>query len=379
MGERPARTRVLMTADCVGGVFTYAMTLASSLARRRIGVDLAVMGDLMRPEQRAAAICIPGLALHERPFALEWMDDPWDDVARAADWLVQLEREVRPDVVHLNGFCHGDAGFRATKVVVGHACVISWWEAVLGEQAPARYDTYRRAVRRGLGGANAVIAPSRAMLRSLEKHYVGPWLDDVPRRVVHNGAAPVPPRLLAKEPFVLSAGRVWDRAKNLEALASVAPRLAWPVKVAGSDMHPDGVRRPLQHVEQLGWLDAPRLGAIMDRAAIFALPARYEPFGLCPLEAAQRGCALVVGDIESLHEVWGDAALFVAPEDDEAIARTISDLSHDAEARAELAARAQARAASFTAERLVAETLAVYELAARGPSSSAEVDSSPYA
>jgi hypothetical protein len=28
----------------------------------------------------------------------------------------------------------------------------------------------------------------------------------------------------------------------------------------------------------------------------------------------------VLGDIPSLHEVWGDAALYVDPEDDEALA-----------------------------------------------------------
>ena len=44
-------------------------------------------------------------------------------------------------------------------------------------------------------------------------------------------------------------------------------------------------------------------------AAIFARPARYEPFGLAILEAAQAGCALVLGDIPSLRELWADAAL----------------------------------------------------------------------
>ena len=54
-------------------------------------------------------------------------------------------------------------------------------------------------------------------------------------------------------------------------------------------------------------------------AAIYALPARYEPFRLEVLEAAAPGCALVLGDIASLRELWDGAALFVAPDDDRAL------------------------------------------------------------
>ena len=50
-------------------------------------------------------------------------------------------------------------------------------------------------------------------------------------------------------------------------------------------------------------------------ASIFALPARYEPFGLSILEAALSGCALVLGDLPSLRELWTGAAMFVPPDD----------------------------------------------------------------
>lgn len=347
--------RVLMTADAVGGVFTYALTLGNELSRRGVRVDLALMGGGVRDGQREAAARIPGLTLHEGAFALEWMEDPWSDVGRAGDWLGALEQRLRPDVVHLNGYCHA-ACFRAPTVVVGHSCVLSWWEAVLGEPAPARYDRYRREVAAGLAAASAVVAPSSAMQRELARHY-GPIPSGA---VVHNGAPRPAPIDAGKEPFVLSAGRVWDRAKNVEALARVAPRLAWPVKVAGSDVHPDGTRRALSGVESCGWLDGDALAALMARASIFALPARYEPFGLCPLEAALRGAALVLGDIESLREVWGDAAVFVPPDDDDALAGALSRLIDDRAARLRLAARGRERARGFTADRMARQTLEVY-------------------
>jgi glycosyltransferase involved in cell wall biosynthesis len=351
----PVRS-VLMTADTVGGVFTYALTLAEALGREGVRVTLATMGDALRPAQRAAVAALPDVDLRESTYALEWMDDPWEDVRRAGAWLLDLEREVRPDVVHLNGYAHAAEGFSAPVVVAAHSCVLSWWEAVLGGDAPARYNRYRSAVRRGLLAADAVVAPSAAMLAALAKHH-GPLPDGV---VVPNGSPAPAESATVKVPAVLCAGRLWDRAKNLEALARVAPRLPWPVVAAGSDLHPDGTRRPLPGVRALGWLDGAALGAEMDRASVFALPARYEPFGLSALEAALRGCALVLGDIASLREVWGDAALFVAPDDDDALARAIERLARDPGLLAEMADRARARAARYTPERMARAQLAVY-------------------
>ena len=81
-----ART-ILMTADAVGGVLTYALSLASELAKTGTKTHLALMGPKLRPEQEAVARAVPGLVLHESTHALEWMDEPWADVARATDWL----------------------------------------------------------------------------------------------------------------------------------------------------------------------------------------------------------------------------------------------------------------------------------------------------
>lgn len=352
---------ILMTADAVGGVLTYSLTLASELAKSGTKVHLAMMGPKPRPEQEAAIRAVPNVVLHESSYALEWMDEPWADVARAAEWLRDLEREVRPDIIHLNGYCHGTAGFTAPVLIVAHSCVLSWWQAVENQPAPDRYATYKETVKRGLAAADAVIAVSQAMRTSLERHY-GP----LPRTaVVPNGLAAPQQRTIEKEQFILAAGRVWDRAKNVETLARVAGRLPWPVKVAGWD---SGTQ---EGVESLGWLPPAELGAVMDRAAIFALPAKYEPFGLSVLEAALRGCALVLGDIPSLREVWGDSALYVRPDDEAGLIETISKLTTDAERRTELAKAANLRAQLYTPERNARAMRDLYEAiihARRAPS-----------
>src|SRR5690606_1516676 len=86
----------------------------------------------------------------------------------------------------------------------------------------------------------------------------------------------------------------------------------------------------------------------MERASIFALPARYEPFGLAALEAAQCGCALVLGDIVTQREVWDDGALFVAPDDAGELAATLRRLIDDPALRSTMAARAFARAQRYS-------------------------------
>jgi glycosyltransferase involved in cell wall biosynthesis len=342
--------RALMTADAVGGVLTYATTLATELASRGVQVHLALLGPPPRPEQRVTLRAIPGLVLHELDCALEWMDDPWADVARSSEWLLDLEQRVKPDVVHVNGYAHAAAGFRAPVVLVAHSCVVSWWRAALGEEAPARYDTYRREVKRGLLRADAVIAPSRAMLHCLARDYA------FERGLVVSNGARVPMRMRPKEPFVLSCGRIWDRAKNVATVARVGKRLAWPVKLAGSGAE----QEEFENVEHLGWLDHDALGEVMERASICALPGLYEPFGLCALEAALRSCALVLGDIESQREIWDDAALFVDPRDDDRVAYVLSTLVEDQALRAEMSERAWRRALAYSPARMADGTLAVY-------------------
>lgn len=365
MAERVPRS-VLVTADGVGGVFPYAVLLAAGLAARGVRVTLATMGAPLRPSQHAevervasAAARRPGggsIDLRESTFALEWEDDPWSDVEAAGAWLLDLERQIRPDIVHLDGYAHAPLPWRAPRIVVAHSCVASWWRAVHGAPEPDRYRRYRDAVARGIAAADAVVAPTRAMMAAVRE------LHGEPRRavVIPNAARPVARARDVAAPFVLAAGRVWDEAKDLALLDRVAPRLGWPVVVAGSDAHPEGGSRRLAHARALGWVAPDELAGWMSRAAVFVHPARYEPFGLAPLEAALHGCPLVLGDIPSLREVWGDAAVYAPPGDADAVVAAVEDLRTDPARRELLGERARARALAFSPERQADAYLALY-------------------
>ncbi|HEY9422664.1 MAG TPA: glycosyltransferase family 4 protein, partial [Thermoanaerobaculia bacterium] len=162
----PLPRKVLMTADTIGGVWTYALELARGLAERGVEVTLASMGGPLNELHHNMANRIPRLRVFESTFKLEWMEDPWRDVEKAGEWLLRLADRVRPDLIHLNGYAHGALPWNAPKVMVGHSCVLSWWQAVKGEPAPEAWDRYACEVGAGLAAADLVIAPSEAMLAS---------------------------------------------------------------------------------------------------------------------------------------------------------------------------------------------------------------------
>ncbi|MDB6033936.1 MAG: glycosyltransferase [Verrucomicrobiales bacterium] len=347
-----------MTADTVGGVWTYSLELARALALHGVEVILATMGAPLSEEQRAESQSVPNLQVLPSTYKLEWMEDPWPEVTMAGDWLLSLEDRFRPDIIHLNGYSHGDLPWSTPVVMVAHSCVLSWWRAVKKEEAPVSWQVYREKVSAGLHAADLVAAPSRAMLSELEAIY-----GRLPNpRVIHNG------RLLArstgapKEAFILTAGRLWDEAKNVSLLAEIAPQLPWPVFFAGEDKHPDRRGRALHpHVNLLGRLSLSEMEALFCKASIYALPARYEPFGLSALEAALAGCALVLGDIPSLREIWGNSAVFVPPEDPRVWEHALKRLIGDRELVSELTINACRKAVEYSSEKMGSEYWEAYK------------------
>ncbi len=359
--------KILMTADTVGGVWSYAVQLTQLLAKNGAQVLVATMGPRPKEQQRLQIAAICGATLCESDFRLEWMADPWDDVRKAGDWLLDLETTFEPDVVHLNGYAHGTLPWKAPTLMVAHSCVLSWWQAVKGEEAPAEpWATYRERVTDGFHAAECVVAPTKFMLGCVRDLY-GRTRE---AHVIPNGSDPeLFSHAQRKEPFVVSAGRLWDAAKNIAALDRIADEVRWPICMAGSATAPDGESKiePSKICLFLGQLDQRAFAEFLGRAAIFCLPARYEPFGLCALEAAFSGCALVLGDIPSLREIWDGAAVFVKPEDDDELIAALNRLIDDPHRRTLLARRAHERAQSFTAARTAEEYLALYRKLVRSP------------
>jgi glycosyltransferase involved in cell wall biosynthesis len=358
--RRPDRTRVFMTADAVGGVWQYALDLARGLADEGVATTLAVLGPTTSAEQAREARAIPGLTLIDTGLPLDWTADAPEAVLHSGAAVAALAAEAGADIVHLNSpALAAGARFSAPVVAVCHSCVATWWDAVRSGTLPADFRWRTELVRRGYAAADALLAPTQAFADATRQTY---GLAQSPR-VVANGrhVTPAPAAVAAaEEPFVFTAGRLWDEAKNVVALDRAAARLATPVLAAGPTRGPHGGTVTLAHAKALGALGRPELEGYLAARPVYASPALYEPFGLAVLEAAQAGCPLVLSDIPTFRELWDGAAAFVPPKDDEALAAALDAMLRDPGERARAGAAARERAARYTVAAMTTGVLAVY-------------------
>ncbi|MCC9135513.1 glycosyltransferase family 4 protein [Pontibacter silvestris] len=364
-------SKILMTADTVGGVWTYTLELVRALEPFGTKVHLATMGAPLSESQWEQVEGISNLTIYESNYKLEWMENPWEDVEKAGQWLLQLKEEIQPELVHLNNMTHGSLNWGVPVTVVVHSCVMSWWRAVKGEDAPKEWNKYQEMVKQGLQAADMVVAPTQAMMRQAEELY-GPFKQST---VIYNGRGQYGFQFGKKEPFVFSMGRVWDEAKNISMLAHIASELPWPVYIAGDEVHPaTGKAVELENVHFLGQLSEKEVSEWLSRASIYALPAKYEPFGLTILEAAMSGCALVVGNTESLTEVWGNAARYIAPGNADELRDTILRLIEDEFSLNIMACRAVKRSHGYTSDPMAQDYDHLYRLIMKKEVQSEEKD-----
>jgi glycosyltransferase involved in cell wall biosynthesis len=348
--------KILMTADAVGGVWTYALELCRALRTHELEIIVATLGPAPSQAQRDSMHGLANVRLVHGDWKLEWMEAPWTDVDRAGEWLLEIATRERVDVVHLNAYVHAALAWPCPVLIVAHSCVCSWWEAVHGQSPPAEWNTYRGAVAKGLAAANAVVAPTRAFLDTITRLY-----GSVARSaVIHNGLEMPQLSRQDREPIIFACGRAWDQAKNLPLLDGIADDLPWDICLAGDRVSPDGRACELQALRSLGALPAQQVHTWMNRAAIFAHPALYEPFGLAVLEAAQRGCALVLSDVPTLRELWDGAALFADPHDAVVFTTHLRRLIDQPAQRADLAQAAISRARQFQSATLASSYRALY-------------------
>jgi glycosyltransferase involved in cell wall biosynthesis len=109
-----------------------------------------------------------------------------------------------------------------------------------------------------------------------------------------------------------------------------------------------------------GYVSEADLPALYTGALCFVYPSYFEGFGLPPLEAMSCGTPVLTGNLTSLPEVVGDAALTADPFDEGALARALARLIDDDALRADLSARGLRRARAFNWRDTARMTLQVY-------------------
>jgi glycosyltransferase involved in cell wall biosynthesis len=343
-----------MTTDAVGGVWTYACDLAAAMAPLGVATTLAVLGPPPDRAQRKQAEALR-LDLVQLGAALDWMAGSETELRRAGEVVAALAAKWGAELIHLNSPALAVVRMPCPVLGLCHSCLATWWDAVRGGPMPADFAWRSALLAQGYAGCDLLVAPSRAFATATAR---GHALRQLPT-VVHNGRAKAM-RARDMAPFVFTAGRLWDEGKDVATLDRAAARLDLPLLAAGPLVGPNGAGVALAHVRALGTLDEAALRGWLARGPIFVSAARYEPFGLAVLEAAQAGCALVLSDIPTFRELWEGAALFVPPGDDAGFAAAIGALSRDGEQRRRFRVAALHRSRRYGIEAMARRMVAIH-------------------
>jgi glycosyltransferase involved in cell wall biosynthesis len=95
---------------------------------------------------------------------------------------------------------------------------------------------------------------------------------------------------------------------------------------------------------------------------VYLSPARYDPFGLMPLQAALNGCALLLSDIPSYRELWHGVAVFFHSNDAADLRRQWSRLLDQPDLALDLGTHARKRAFErYSASRMTKAYRHVYD------------------
>lgn len=363
MASRSPAPSILMTVEPPGAVWPHVDTLVRELSALGAEITVAAITPL-RPGQRIEYAGIPGVELVACPRPVTSPAEHLAQRGRIAEWLMTLEEMLNPDVVHLTGYLHAGLPWCGKLLVAGYPGS----GAAYGRLGVDQRRACRAAFQHGLKGADLVVTPTDTMMAALTRHF-----GVMQGRVIRDGRDPARYSPVTKEPVILSVGAQREEAARASALEQAAPRLPWPVVIAGEQM--DGENKPvrLEGVSAMGRLHASQLVPWFNRSSVFVAMTAEGP-GTWLAEAALGGCALVLGDTAALRESWSGAALFVQPDDTDGLAAGLRTLLADRRLREAMGFAARRRALRHPARAMAEAYLTAYRdlIAARARDQFAE-------
>jgi glycosyltransferase involved in cell wall biosynthesis len=339
--------RILITVDSTGPAWNHVAGLARALAKREHEVRVVAFGPAPSPERRAELK--DGVTLTHIALSGPTTDPAF--VAAAREALSMVVQDFQPSVVQIDRCAFGDLDFGEIPKVLDVAC-----------DRTTRVARGRGPARKGLLGADAVVSPTRALADEISRRFEYRRPVSVIPPGIELGDAPVSVMAgRAKKHGIMYYGRIDEKADGFDMLIEAVKRLGLPemprVTIGG-----EGARNPLPGwISDAGWLDADGRAHAFAKAEIAMLPAREEPFGLLAAEAALSGCALLLSDVPTHHELWSGAAMLVRADDPQAFADALRLLLTDEKKRSEVARLCRARALSgFSSDRMLDEYMDVY-------------------
>jgi len=290
--------------------------------------------------------------------------------------LPRQTRILKTDLLHVTGF---DAPMRkpCPVVMTVHDLIGMLFPKNL---PPVSRQYWSKWLPFSIRRADAVIANSETTRQDIVRLVGLPAKDiDVAPLGVEACFQPRPPDALKHfrsryhllEPFILYVGTIEPRKgidTLIDALAILARRLPHHLILAGQ---PGWRCRPiidrisdhrLKHrVRVLDYVPEEDLPWLYAAAEAFALPSRYEGFGLPILEAMAAGTPVVCSNAAALPETAGSAALLVPPNDSQALASSLAAVIHDPSLAAQLREQGLIRAKTYSWIETAKATIGVYQ------------------
>jgi glycosyltransferase involved in cell wall biosynthesis len=274
------------------------------------------------------------------------------------------------DIVHATGLLTPPA-LRPLVVTVHDVAAVRY-----PKLHPARHVRQQRTQLRALDRAAAILTVSQATADDLVQVGVRPERIVVAPLGLSSLPQAAAGRLTAerKRGYILTVGESSPRKRYdvvLRALTRVDRDLE--LVMAGPPAADEERLRSLvralglgRRVRRLGAVSDAALAGLYRDALALCFPSVAEGFGLPVLEAMAAGLPVVARDIPVARELAGDAAIYLAGDDERVWAEAIEALASDAELRERCSSAGRARAAEFTWDRTAAATLKAYRIAADG-------------
>jgi glycosyltransferase involved in cell wall biosynthesis len=326
-----------------GGAFTRPPLLDEIEAIRRESdwhVCLGTPGDVQGDQGRK-----PGLAwAHDA--ASTWMDLWPADVLYTPWGFSDFFRPAIPSVNLVADTLHRD------------------WPGLLSAEEVMRREQW---FQRMLPLAAAVQCNSEFVARQLRTHFCAP---DEKLFVIHNAiqdgllsAVSGSPATLDGKPYFIYPANDWPH-KNHERLLKAyadyrrrAGREAWDLVLTGHFARGEAWNLAMAALgiagscRVLGHIERPAYANLFRNASALVFPSLYEGFGIPVLEAMSLGVPVACGNLASVPEVAGKAALYFDPRRTSDITAAMDRMGRDAALRARLTAAGLERSKGFSIAR----------------------------
>jgi glycosyltransferase involved in cell wall biosynthesis len=349
-----------------GGVEQHMQVLCNGLARHLDVSVLVPSRSRKRAEERIGAVRVIRVPEFGRYLSAPFCPSMPAELHRLAPELVHLHfPNPTGDVAYLLSGC------RAPVVVTYHADMFR--HPLLLRCYRKVFDRLDRRVRRIIVASREYLESSPFLARHRDKCSVIPFGVDLDTFALQAGEVDAAQRLRQRhgERLVLFLG-VLRPYKGLEALVRAMQGVDGHLVIAGRGEWPalGALARQLglQHrVTFLGEVSDVERRLLLHACDVVTLPSldRREAFGIVQLEAMACGKPVVASDLPTgvrSVNTHGRTGWLVPPGDVDALGRALTTLLDDDHLRAALGKAARERVErEFTAERMIARTLDLYE------------------